>query len=356
MMKTDFTKKLLKWHRTDNNRWMPWKGEPDPYRIWLSEIILQQTRVEQGLAYYEKFISAFPTVKHLANAPEKEVFKCWEGLGYYSRCRNLIATAKIITNQYEGLFPSSYHELIGLPGIGPYTASAIASFAFGLPYAVVDGNVERVLARYFAIDTAPGTTQGKKIFAATALELLDKKNPGAFNQAIMDFGAGICKPRNPACSICIMAEKCQAFLKGWTDRLPLKAKAVQRKTRWLYYFVVNAGDDRVWIRERVGKDIWQNLYEFVLWESGQIMPQKSIAGSRFVQETFGEAGFHIQRISPAYSQTLTHQSIIGQFVHLNGPVTGLSGYQSVSRSLLKEFPFPKLITDYIKIIEGAGLW
>jgi A/G-specific adenine glycosylase len=356
MTKTDFTKNLLEWHRTGNNRWMPWKGEPNPYRIWLSEIILQQTRVEQGLAYYEKFISAFPTIGDLAKAPEKEIFKNWEGLGYYSRCRNLIATAKIITNQYQGLFPSSYNELIGLPGIGPYTASAIASFAFGLPYAVVDGNVERVLARYFGMDTQAGTAQGKKIFAAAAFGLLDKKNPGTFNQAIMDFGAGICKPRNPACSVCVMAENCQAFLNGWTDRLPVKAKAVSRKTRWLYYFVVDAGDDRVWIRERVEKDIWQNLYEFVLWESGQITPQKNIAESRFVQDTFGDAGFNIQRISPAYSQTLTHQSIIGQFVHLNSPIAGLSGYQSVPRSRLHEFPFPKLITDYIKIIEDTGVW
>jgi A/G-specific adenine glycosylase len=221
---------------------------------------------------------------------------------------------------------------------------------------VVDGNVERVLARYFGITTQTGSAEGKKLFAGTAFELLDKKDPAAYNQAIMDFGAGVCKPRNPACSVCVMAENCQAFLKGWTDKLPIKAKAAPRKTRWLYYFMVDAGDDRVWIRERVEKDIWQNLYEFVLWEPGQIMPQKNITDSRFFEDTFGKTGFNIHRISRAYSQTLTHQSIIGHFIHLNSPLAGLPGYQSVPRSQLKEFPFPKLIADYIKIIEQTDLW
>src|SRR5580765_3578327 len=196
-MQIDFKKKLLRWNKEHNFRSMPWKNERDPYRIWLSEIILQQTRVEQGIGYYEKFISAFPTIRHLAIAREKEIFKYWEGLGYYTRCRNLIATAKKIVHEYKGQFPSSYDDIRALPGIGPYTAAAIASFAYGLPYPVVDGNVERVFSRYFGIDASTGTAAGKKLYQSIAIELLDKRNPATYNQAIMDFGATICKPRNP---------------------------------------------------------------------------------------------------------------------------------------------------------------
>jgi A/G-specific adenine glycosylase len=347
-MQIDFTKKLLGWNRKQNTRSMPWKGESDPYRIWLSEIILQQTRVEQGTVYYEKFISGFPAIQDLANAPEKEIFKYWEGLGYYSRCRNLIATAKKIVFEYKGRFPTTYTQLLQLPGIGPYTAAAIASFAFGLPHAAVDGNVERVMARYFGISAPPGSA-GKKLYTALAGELLDKKNPAAFNQAMMDFGATICKPKKPLCSVCVQAKNCQAFQQGWINKLPRKSPAPRRKTRWLYYFIVESGKDKVWIRERVENDIWQNLYEFVLLETGKIIPQKQLEQSPFFREHFGKRGFHIQHISPVYIQTLTHQSIIGRFVHLNKARPGLPGYHSVPLNKLKDYPFPKLLTDYIKV-------
>lgn len=208
---------------------MPWKGETDPYRIWLSEIILQQTRVGQGTAYYERFISRFPTILDLANASEKEVFKYWEGLGYYSRCRNLIATANRIMTIYNGHFPSNYAQILDLPGIGPYTAAAISSFAFGLPYAVVDGNVERVLARFFGISAPVGSAAGKKLYTSLAGDLLDKKTPGIYNQAIMDFGATICKPQNPLCHHCVQAKGCEAFNQGWVSQLPVRAVASVRK-------------------------------------------------------------------------------------------------------------------------------
>jgi A/G-specific adenine glycosylase len=351
-MKIDFTKNLLGWNREHNKRLMPWKGESDPYRIWLSEIILQQTRVEQGLAYYEKFISGFPSVTDLANAREKEVFKYWEGLGYYSRCRNLIATAKKIAFEYNGRFPSSYQELLALPGIGPYTASAIASFAFGLPYAVVDGNVERVLSRYFGISTTAGSSAGKKIYQVIAGKLLDSDQPAIYNQAIMDFGATICKPRNPLCTLCVLSNSCQAFQHAWTNKLPLKTAGVSRKTRWLYYYVVEAGKGKIWIRERIENDIWQNLYEFVLWETGKIIPHDKLHQTPFFKNILGKQGFKIQHISPAFSQTLTHQSIKGCFVHLNKPLAKLPGYQAVPLKKLREYPFPKLITDYIKIFPG----
>jgi A/G-specific adenine glycosylase len=355
-MQIDFTKKLLLWNRKQNKRSMPWKGESDPYRIWLSEIILQQTRVEQGLAYYKKFIIGFPTVIDLAKAPEKEVFKYWEGLGYYSRCRNLIATAKIITAEYNGKFPSEYEDILALPGIGPYTAAAIASFAFGLPHAVVDGNVERTLARYFGISAPVGSSAGKKLFNSLAVELLDIKKPAIYNQAIMDFGATICKPQNPVCNSCPQTANCQAFQHGWTDKLPLKTVAPVRKTRWLYYFIVETGKNKIWIRKRTEKDIWQNLYEFVLWETGKIIPQKDMARSSFFRKNFGRQGLKIKNISSVHSQTLTHQSIICHFVHLDKAVPVLKGYQPVSRKKLPEYPFPKLIAGYIKKFPAPLHW
>jgi A/G-specific adenine glycosylase len=348
-MKIDFGKKLLVWNDKTNKRSMPWKGETDPYRIWLSEIILQQTRVEQGLAYYEKFISVFPTIRDLANAPEKEVFKYWEGLGYYSRCRNLIATARKITNDYHGHFPADYQKILSLPGIGPYTAAAIASFAFGMPYAVVDGNVERVIARYFGIAAPIGSGRIKKLFTSMADKLMDAKNPALYNQAIMDFGATVCKPQNPICSDCILSANCQSNQNGWTGLLPIKKSAPPRKQRWLYYFVVEAGKNNCWIRERTGNDIWQNLYEFVLWETGKILPHDELLHSSFFRSEFGKRGFQVQHISPLFAQTLTHQSITGCFVHVNRtePLISLPGYQSVSFDQLREFPFPKIISNYI---------
>ena len=228
---------LMKWHRLHNSRQMPWKGEKDPYKIWLSEIILQQTRVEQGLAYYNRFIQHYPTIQQLAAAPDQEVLKLWEGLGYYSRCRNLLLTARLIVKEYKGLFPRDYETLLSLKGVGPYTAAAIASFAYNQPYAVVDGNVLRVLSRFFGLDTAIDTMPGKKQFTGLADEVLDKQYPALFNQAIMDFGATVCKPMAPACIDCPARKDCAAFLTGNVNRLPVKEKTLQRKHRWFYYFI-----------------------------------------------------------------------------------------------------------------------
>ena len=332
---------------------MPWKGETDPYRIWLSEIILQQTRVEQGTAYYDKFILRFPTINDLAKASDKEIFKYWEGLGYYSRCRNLIATAKKIATIYKGRFPSSYEEIMGLPGVGPYTAAAISSFAFGLPHAVVDGNVERVLARYFGISAPVGTLAAKKLYTSLAGDLLDKNNPGIYNQAIMDFGATICKPQNPLCISCVQSKNCEAFQQGWVSQLPVKEVARDRKKRWFYYFIIRAAKNKIWIRKRTGRDIWQNLYEFVLWESGKIIPQNKIAQSPFFRKEFGGKGVSIERISPVISQTLTHQYITTCFVHVDKPLSRLDGYQSVEVKRLFEYPFPKVMAEYVKTLAAV---
>ncbi|MEO1264044.1 MAG: A/G-specific adenine glycosylase, partial [Bacteroidota bacterium] len=241
----------MEWFST-NHRPLPWKGEKNPYLIWLSEIILQQTRVEQGLPYFEKFKKKYPTVKDLANAPEDEVMKMWEGLGYYSRARNLHAAAKFIADELNGTFPDTFHEILGLKGVGPYTAAAIASFAYGLPHAVVDGNVYRVLSRFFGIEEPIDTTAGKKLFAALAQELLDEKQAGNYNQAIMDFGATHCTPALPACTSCLMKSKCTAFQKNTVNKLPVKIKKTKRRQRFFNYLILNEKGN-VFIKKRTQK-------------------------------------------------------------------------------------------------------
>src|SRR5690349_13382057 len=275
-MKSVFSEKLIAWNKETNKRSMPWKGEKDPYKIWLSEIILQQTRVDQGLSYYNAFITSFPTVHDLANAPEEKVFKLWEGLGYYTRCKNLIASAKKISFDCDGTFPDTYETILELKGVGPYTAAAIASFAFNLPYAVVDGNVQRVLSRYFGINTPVDTTAGKKLYQDLAVSLLDVPEPGIYNQAIMDFGAIVCKPQNPLCSQCPQQEDCQAFNLGSVKDLPVKGKKLTRKHRWFYYFMIEK-PGTTFIRKRTASDIWQNLHEFILHETSdpETFPHKS---------------------------------------------------------------------------------
>jgi len=348
-MKPDFTKKLLAWNSSQNQRSMPWKGEKDPYRVWLSEIILQQTRVEQGWDYYLSFINAFPSVKDLAAAPEAKVFKLWEGLGYYSRCRNLIATAKLINERYNGIFPSTHEAIINLKGIGPYTAAAIASFAFNLPYAVVDGNVLRVIARIYGIDKPVDSPKGRELLNKIAGTLLDKKSPGAYNQAIMDFGAVICKPKAPLCQSCFMKKSCVAFTKKLVDRLPVKEKKINKKTRWFYYYIVwyNAS---TYIRERQDRDIWRHLHEFFLLERAERMEETEIMMNEAIKPFFEKYGARITAVSKLYSQQLTHQTIRGQFIELScqkPPVMNEQFRKVISGDLAKH-AFPKFITTYLQ--------
>ena len=348
--KADFTKILLKWNKGKNHRKMPWKGEKDPYRIWLSEIILQQTRVQQGWAYYEKFLAAFPTIHDLAIASEQVVFKLWEGLGYYSRCRNLIATAKKIDVEYNGQFPNNYDEILALKGIGPYTAAAIASFAFNLPHAVVDGNVTRVLSRYFGDFTPIDTVQGKKLFTELADTLLDKEQPDSYNQAIMDFGATVCLPRSPLCSDCPQQSDCQAAQKGWISQLPVKEKSIRKKQRWFYYFIVETPDDQVYIRQRTAKDIWEGLFEFVLWETDEpVYFNDSLPSSDYLRQLFGQQALTVRYISRVYRQELSHQTIQGQFltVRIKKMLPALGDYLLVPRRQLAEYAFPKFINAWL---------
>ncbi len=343
-----FVNNLLQWNDEANNRQMPWKGEKDPYKIWLSEIILQQTRVDQGLGYYNRFIAAFSNIQQLANASETTVFKLWEGLGYYTRCKNLIATAKYIANELNGKFPNKYEEILQLKGVGPYTAAAVGSFAFNLPYAVVDGNVFRVLARYFGIATAIDSNEGKLFFTLLANKLLDKKQPGIHNQALMDFGAVICKPQLPHCNSCVLKAKCKAHAESRISQLPVKEKRIIKKTRWFYYLVIEY-EGRQYVRLRGPKDIWENLYEFVLIENKKELPLEKFKEIEIVKALFGKTSYKITQISPLYKQHLTHQIIYGQFINIDtSKPFAVNGYKALSQIEISTLPFPKFITAYLK--------
>ena len=327
---------------------MPWKGEKDPYKIWLSEIILQQTRVEQGLAYYQRFIQAFPSVEALAGADETDVFKLWEGLGYYTRCKNLVATAKIIAHSLQGRFPSTYESILGLKGIGPYTAAAISSFAFNLPHAVLDGNVFRVLARYFGISTPIDSKAGKELFFRLSNELLDRKYPGIYNQAIMDFGAIICKPQVPLCTSCIMNNHCTAFRENIVQQLPVKEKSIARKSRWFVYLVLECRN-KFYVRKRGPGDIWENLHEFISIETeGPILHDNILSFIRSAN-IHEDRPFELLHVSETYRQLLTHQIVSAQFFHLKieQPVQ-ITGYELLSESAIRKLPFPKFTRNYLK--------
>lgn len=337
-----FVEGLLKWNLRENTRVMPWKGEKDPYKIWLSEIILQQTRVEQGLKYYENFIRSFPTVGDLAAAPPQQVFKLWEGLGYYSRCRNMMETAQFIAGTLQGIFPRDYASLLGLKGIGNYTAAAISSFAYNLPHAVLDGNVFRVLSRILGVEVPIDVPEGKKIFAQLAQDLLPPTRAGEYNQAIMDFGALICKPA-PSCGSCFFREHCRAYAENRQSSLPLKAKKTGIRKRWLHYFIARHQNE-IALHQRKGKDIWQELFEFMVVETDKALPEKEIL-QRF-QEQYG-IPFHFGSRFPATTQKLTHQHLNISFflLHLDRK-ENLEGFVWVPLDRLNQFAFPRSLKTF----------
>lgn len=347
MKPQQFTCQLMEWHKEENTRTLPWKGEQEPYKIWLSEVILQQTRAEQGLPYYQAFIQKYPTVADLAQAPDSEVFKLWEGLGYYSRCRNLLSTARFIVNNLGGKFPGNYEDILALKGVGPYTAAAISSFAYNLPHAVVDGNVFRVLARCFGIYTPSDSVEGKKIFTALANELLDKEQPALYNQAIMDFGATVCKPVNPLCSQCPEQNICEAYLHGTINELPVKEKKLQKKMRWFTYFIFTV-DDKTLVHQRAAKDIWQNLYEFYLIETDANVHWNNEKIKAYLQNQFQVQNFTISYISPSLSQQLTHQTVKAQFIKVQLPQIPpmLQHYEWMDKGQMEQLAFPKIINEY----------
>lgn len=354
-MKKNFTRKIMEWHVNENKRTMPWKGEKEPYRIWISEIVLQQTRVMQGLSYYNNFINQFPTVKSLATAPEEAVFKAWEGLGYYSRCKNLLLTARNIENSLNGSFPETYNEILTLKGIGPYTAAAIASFAYGLPHAVVDGNVLRVLARFFGEAIPVDSSKGKKFFTKLANELLFKEDPAAYNQAIMDFGATVCKPKIAECDTCFLQKWCISYNKGLVNKLPVKEKQLLKKRRWFTYFIFLLKDE-VFVNKRIQKDIWQNLYEFYLFETDKERDWKPREIQKWLQEHLDINKFGIEDVSKVFLQQLTHQNLQGKFiaVRLEEMPASLRHLKRLNKEELAQIAFPKFINHYLQQ-KGAQL-
>jgi A/G-specific adenine glycosylase len=335
----DFSTSIQKWYR-QNKRDLPWRSVKDPYHIWLSEVILQQTRVDQGMPYYFKFVKAFPTVTDLANAPEDEVLNLWQGLGYYSRARNLHSAAKLVATQFKGKFPKSYAEILSLKGVGEYTASAIASIAFGLPHAVVDGNVYRVLSRVYKISDPIDSTTGKKKFNAVANELLDKKNPGDHNQALMEIGSLVCFPTNPRCDVCPLAHLCLARADQSYSAYPVKALKTKVRDRKFHYLAVTDGKKTV-LKKRAEKDIWFGLYDFRLIESeaseAEIMAQ--IDALKPLSVVKDSSMKHI----------LSHQKIQATFwlIHVKKLVV-LPGEKLVNLADLDDYPMPRLLIRYLE--------
>ena len=338
-----FSKHLTYWY-LHNKRNLPWRATANPYAIWLSEIILQQTRVDQGMSYYFKFIENFPTVFDLAAASEEQVLKLWQGLGYYSRARNLHFSAKFIVDELKGEFPSTYKDLLKLKGVGDYTASAIASICFNEPTAVVDGNVYRVLARYFGIDTSINSSAGIKIFKQLAQELIDKKNPGTHNQAMMEFGALMCRPSNPDCIICPLNNSCFALSKNKVKELPVKEKKAKIKTRHFNYLVIQSSDQKTKIVKRE-TGIWKNLYEFPLIETSDIIDEKQLVEHKIYKELFCDSAATVSLFDEeVLVHKLTHQHIYAKFWVVN---TTVSDHFSIPWNTVKKYPVPALIDNFL---------
>ncbi|MCB0806305.1 MAG: A/G-specific adenine glycosylase, partial [Bacteroidales bacterium] len=305
-----------KWYQ-QNKRNLPWRKTNDPYVIWISEIVFQQTRIQQGIAYFQRFIDRFPTVLDLAESAEEEVLKIWQGLGYYSRARNLHHTAKTIANVYNGRFPDTFEEVIQLKGVGEYTASAILSIAFEKPFAVVDGNVARVLSRIYGIREPINSPAGKKILAAKAHDIMDKKNPGDHNQAMMEFGALFCVPVNPDCGNCIFADQCFAYQNKRVDKLPVKVAVTKIVNRYIHYFVLlhtHNETSYIFLNKRNEKDIWQHLYDFPHVETEKQINLKK-ASVRFY-ENFGFYPQIRKEVVKDYRHILTHRIIHGRFYRM----------------------------------------
>jgi A/G-specific adenine glycosylase len=344
----NFNTELATWYN-QNKRALPWRDTTDAYVIWLSEVILQQTRVDQGLPYFYRFVERYPNVASFAAATEDEILKLWQGLGYYSRGRNMLKTARMVQQLYNGKFPNKYSELIKLQGIGQYTASAIASFSVNEPKAVVDGNVYRVLARYFGVSEHIDSTKGKKIFQETADELLDAVNPGLHNQAMMELGAVICKPKNPACGICPVRAGCYAFLSNATATLPVKQGKTKVRERFFNYFLVTDGDT-ILMNKRDDTDIWAKMYDLPLFETSSLIVPNNLHTFTEVTKFFGE-GMQISEAFPVKKHLLTHQRLFVQLIRITNRPTNLKEswfYTPVEN--LKTLAMPKIIFIFLKNI------
>lgn len=330
---SDFSLSIRKWYRL-NGRNLPWRETKDPYKIWLSEIILQQTRVEQGRSYYLKFINNYPTISDLADANEQDVLNDWQGLGYYSRARNLHTAAKYVVSEYNGEFPSSYNEIIQLKGVGKYTAAAIASFAFNEPKAVVDGNVYRLLSRFFSIDTPIDTSSGQKEFQQVADMLLPEDSAAEHNQSIMEIGALICTPQ-PKCEECPLSSGCLAREQNSYSNLPVKSKKTKVRDRYFHYLLFEDKGKTI-IKRRTQKDIWQHLFEFPLIETE-------------VEKDLSSELNNVKDISGEIIHVLSHQRIHARFYHINTIPTDLKDdWKPIKISDIQDYPLPRIIDRYLE--------
>ncbi len=348
MKKDDFSKLLINWYNK-NKRPLPWREGRDPYRIWLSEILLQQTRVAQGLPYYHRFLEAFPDIKVLARAPEKEILRLWQGLGYYSRARNLHYTAQLIVSEYKAIMPGSYAELIKMKGVGKYTAAAIASFAYHEKVAVVDGNVYRVLSRVFGIKDDISSPAGQKTFQAMADTLLPSKDSSTYNQAIMEFGALHCTPKKPLCEDCTLAFMCYAFVKNEQLTLPVKLKKTVKTNRYFHYLVVKSGNKYL-MKARSAKDIWQGLYEFPLIEENSLLEVGVL-----LKKHYGKLAKNatIKSESHEYKHILSHQNLYVKFWVLESnelaeKLVNNGDFSFFSIKSIHDLPKPVLINKFLE--------
>ena len=351
--KSLFVSWLIAWYQA-HKRPLPWRGTPDPYKIWLSEVILQQTRVAQGLPYYRRFIEKYPVVQDLAQAEEEEVLRLWQGLGYYSRARNLHACARTIVSELGGDFPCSYKELLRLQGVGKYTAAAIASIAFKEPVPVVDGNVYRVLARVFGVEEDIASTQGEKAFYALAQSLVPQENADLYNQAIMEFGALHCTPFNPKCQSCIFKKHCVAFQAGKQYMLPVKSKKVKIKKRYLHYLVIQCAD-KLYMRRRKANDIWEGLYDFYWVEANRLQAIDWLKDP--LLELIKRHKLPVIQKPTLYKHLLTHRQLYVHFFHVQATAEFIAearpwllqaGISDFTADQTQALPKPILIDNFLQ--------
>jgi len=342
---------LLHWYN-QNKRPLPWRETRDPYKIWLSEVILQQTRVAQGMDYYHRFLVTFPDVQSLAKADEQDVLKLWQGLGYYSRARNMHHTAKEIVEKHDGIFPQTSAGLKKLKGIGDYTAAAIASICFDEPVAVLDGNVARVITRLYAIDTPVDTTIGRTQITTLATNLLDDHHPGTFNQAIMELGALVCIPKNPACDICPLAFGCEALKRNETESFPVKTPKKSPSIRHLNYMVISFTKNKeefILMRKRTGNDIWKNLYDFPCMETENASEPSQVLNLCESLEMFDGLPYIVKNVSDEYTHILSHRRLLAKFirVEIHGVPVHTKDFIKIRKDRIAELPIPRLIDRYL---------
>ncbi|MDC1081006.1 A/G-specific adenine glycosylase [Flavobacteriaceae bacterium] len=342
----NWTTQLMAWYKI-NKRSFPWRQTTDPYRVWLSEVIMQQTRVAQGTPYYTSFIENFPTIDHLAAAKEQQVLKLWQGLGYYSRARNLHYTAKVIVSEYDSVFPKTFKELLTLKGIGDYTASAISSICFNEPQAVIDGNVYRVLSRYFGKDTPIDASHALKEFKILATELMGGESPGEFNQALMEFGALQCTPKNPVCNTCIFQNECTAFNQNLVGKLPLKKNKIKVTNRYFNYLVFETPNKKTILQQRTTKGIWQNLYEFPLVESLNVLSIDEIYEAPLISKYKKIKDTSVFKINETpIRHKLSHQQLYITFWKVK---TNTLLEEGMFQNEVHNYPVPRVLEKFIKI-------